>query len=365
MLNMSEKGRWILAASLLALLLASVYGFYSWTSQARDPRGKLLSLLPEDASAVIYIDLGALRQSPFLTELYRWAPQTAQDPEYAQFVRDTGFNYERDLDRVAIALATGTPRRFFVVADGRFDTKKISAYALRSGTQRKFEGRDIYRIPPSAGRQEPVTLFLSENEVALMNAWPAAEEAAAGKTGIKDGDWDARFERVAGSPIFAVIRQDAAAGTAIIDQAPGGLRSPQLASLLDQLQWISLAAKPEGQRLQIVCEGESTAADTTRQLADFLNGALLLAGAGLNDPKMRTQMDERVRHTYMDLLKSVDVARLDRGQTKSVRVIFDITPELLSLATTQRLDASPTPEKEPEKNKAPARPPAHKAMRVQ
>jgi hypothetical protein len=363
---MNQKGRRILTIGAAALLLAGIWGVYAWRSQNRDPREKLLSLLPEDAGAVVYVDLVALRQSPFLAELYRWAPQPAEDPEYAQFVGDTGFHYERDLDRVAIALAAGTPRRFFVVADGRFDTKKISAYALRSGTQRKFAGRNVYRIPPSAGRQETITLFLGDSEIALMNDWPAAEEAAAGKTGIKDGDWDARFARVAGSPLFAVIRQEAAAGNAIVEQAPGGLRSPQLASLLNQLQWISLAAKPQGQRLQVVGDGECPAEETARQLADFLNGVLVLAQAGLNDPKMKAQMDENSRRAYLDLLKSVDIQRLDRGESKSVRVVFEIAPELLALATTPTKEAPPAASAEARATKKnPGKPLASKAPRTQ
>jgi len=66
--------------------------------------------------------------------------------------------------------------------------------------------------------------------------------------------WRARFERLAGSPVFAVIRQDAAVGAALAAQAPGGLRSPQLSTLLDQLQWITLAGKPENDRLRVVAK---------------------------------------------------------------------------------------------------------------
>src|SRR5258708_22485626 len=145
-------------------------------------------------------------------------------------------------------------------------------------------------------------------------------------------EWRARFERLAGSPVFAVIRQDAAVGSALAAQAPGGLRSPQLSALLDQLQWITLAGKPESDRLRIVAEGECTAESTARQLVDVLNGVVILAESGLNDAKIRQQLDPAMREAYLELLKSADVSKLDRGDTKSVRLVFEITPGFLEAA---------------------------------
>src|SRR5205085_4395645 len=141
-------------------------------------------------------------------------------------------------------------------------------------------------------------------------------------------EWRSRFERLAGSPVFAVIRQD---GAALAAQAPGGLRSPQLSTLLDQLQWITLAGKPENDRLRVVAEGESTEA-TARQLVDLLNGVVILAQLGLNDAPTRQQLDPAAREAYLQLLQTADVSKIDRGDSKSVRVVFEITPQLLETA---------------------------------
>jgi hypothetical protein len=35
---------------------------------------------------------------------------------------------------------------------------------------------------------------------------------------------------------------------------------------------------------------------------------------------------------YVEVLKSVEVSRLDRGDTKSVRLMFEITPQVLNSA---------------------------------
>jgi len=90
----------------------------------------------------------------------------------------------------------------------------------------------------------------------FLDARKRAEDAA---------DWRARFERLAGSPIFAVIRQDAAVGAALAAQAPSGLRSPQLSTLIDQCM-DHPGRKPENDRLRVVAEGECPAEATARQL---------------------------------------------------------------------------------------------------
>ncbi|HET7151384.1 MAG TPA: hypothetical protein VFI60_08230, partial [Candidatus Acidoferrum sp.] len=146
-------------------------------------------------------------------------------------------------------------------------------------------------------------------------------------------EWRSRFERLGGSPVFAVIRQDAAPGSALSSQAPGGFRSPELSALLNQLQWITLAGKPEGDRLRLIAEGECASEETMRTLADVLNGILLLAQSGLNDAKTRQQLDPALRAAYLDTLKSADVSTFDRGETKSVRLVFDITSAFLEAAT--------------------------------
>ena len=72
----------------------------------------------------------------------------------------------------------------------------------------------------------------------------------------------------------------------------------------------------------------------------MLNGVLALAEAGLNDPKTRQQLEPSLREAYLGLLKSADVSKLDRGDTKSVRLAFEITPAFLESA--RRASMGPT-----------------------
>jgi hypothetical protein len=194
--------------------------------------------------------------------------------------------------------------------------------------------------------------FLRNNRIALTND-NSLESALSAPRGDSDGQaWRERFRRLAGSPVFAVVRQDAALGAALGAKAPGGLESPQLSALIDQLQWITVAGKPEADRLRVILEGEGTADAPARQLSDVLNGLLVLAEAGLHDQKLRQQLQPGVREAYLEMLKSADVSQIDRGETKSVRLIFDVTPQFLEAARASIPAPSPAPQNKVLPNKS-------------
>src|SRR5882724_3020967 len=328
-----RKQHWIFLLAGVLLSAAVFLGYQRWGATRGAPREELLAWLPSDASAVIFLDLEELRRAPFMARLYEWAPKPESDADYAQFLKDTGFDYERDLHRIAFATRKkGQDSVVLAVADGTFDRAKILSYAVRLGSVEKKDGHEIYTVPASGRAKKISFVFLKNERIAVtgdadlgsfLNARNRKEDAA---------EWRARFERLAGSPIFAVIRQDAGAGSALAAQAPGGLRSPQLSTLLDQLQWITLAGKPNNELLRVVAEGECPTDATVRQLADLLNGVVILAQAGLNDSKTRQQLDPATHEAYLELLRNADISKLDRGDTKSVRLILEITPKFLAAA---------------------------------
>jgi len=322
-----------LAVVLVFLSAVAFFAVRKWTGHTGSPREEALTLMPADASVVLFLDFGELRHAPFVAQLYAWAPKPQADVDYAQFVKETGFDYERDIDRVAIAVEKrGQDSTVFAVVDGKFDRQKISAFSKKEGTSTTTGGHEILSVPAGGTANRISFVFLRNDRIALTNDSNLAVFLDAKKTPEDVAEWRVRFERLAGSPVFAVIRQDAALGAALAAQAPGGLRSPQLSTLLDQLQWLTLAGKPENDRLRIVVEGECPAEAAARQLADVLNGIVILAEGGLNDPRTRQQLDPALREAYLELLKSADVSRIDRGDSKSVRLVFDITPEFLEAA---------------------------------
>src|SRR5579864_148651 len=129
----------------------------------------MLSLLPPEAPYVIYADVQSLRSSAFLNRLISLAPAPNEDPEYAEFVRSTGFDYTRDLDRIAIAIFPTMPLPTVVtLAEGRFDQQKIIAYALRTGKTEERDGHTVYILPSSTPGGEVIVRFLAANRIALM-----------------------------------------------------------------------------------------------------------------------------------------------------------------------------------------------------
>ncbi len=316
-------------------------------------RQQLFQLIPTGSSAVIFADVDEFRESSFLAKLYEWAPHPAEDSEYAQFVRDTGFSYERDLHRVVLAISKrGADTNFVAIADGKFDRKKIEAVLFHNGAPSQHGKWKIFRLNVTANDKPLSVAFLSDSRIALSNSEDLAGGAAATSGEPGHAEWNARFERLAGTPLFAVIRQDSSVPGSIGNMAPGGYRSPQLSALLDQLQWISVAGKPDGDQLRVVAEGEGLSEPSMTQLSQTLQGILLLAKNGLNDPKVRQQMNPAERDAYLEMLSGAEVQKIDRGEWKTVRLVVPVTPKFLDVAKARSV-APPATEKVSGKSTAP------------
>ena len=107
-------------------------------------------LLP-NADAVLYINLEPVR---LLTDLGKTPPKS-REPEYEDFVRQTGFEPERDLNRAALAIHYGkTPSnpssetRYSEIMQGSFDHQRVSDYLKRiSHEVDRYKDFDIFVIP--------------------------------------------------------------------------------------------------------------------------------------------------------------------------------------------------------------------------
>ena len=197
----SAKRAWIVIAIVLLCLIAAGVAYYFWQARplppivstlpgvpAAGPPPDILSQLPADAPVVAYIDaanLRTLQNSPLAAALGLASPGPQADRDYANFVRDTGFDYTRDLDHAAVALwpaSFGTPEnvlgedRVLAIADGRFDEQKIKAYALRTGKEIVSGSQPVYEVPGNP----PVSLtFLSPTRIALAGGRNSTESARA------------------------------------------------------------------------------------------------------------------------------------------------------------------------------------------
>src|SRR5690242_2018902 len=87
-----------------------------------------LPRLPSGDAAVLSIDFAALRAGGLFDLLS--GSMVAEEPEYKTFVERTGFDYRRDLDHAYLAFPSDGV--FFLVR-GRFDWKRLEAYAREQG----------------------------------------------------------------------------------------------------------------------------------------------------------------------------------------------------------------------------------------
>jgi hypothetical protein len=330
----------LLFGAAAILLLVGIFLTYRYWRRADvlGERQQMLALMPENAGTVIYVDWGQLRTSSTLSALLRWAPKPTVDSDYAQFLQATGFNYENDLDRLALAVRRDPhSTQACAVVDGKFDRKKIEAYASQYGSLKIADGKTLFAVPLSGSNRKAYFTFLRSDRIEWANDSSFFFQAPRKDS---EAEWREHFSRLEGTPIFAVLRQDSEAAAALA-QAPSSLRSPELAALLAQLQWISISAKPDGNLLRVGIEGECLTESTERQLKEMVNGLVVLAQMGLNDPKTRKQLSPAVREGYLELLQSADIQQLDRGTSKAVRVIFDVTPKLLEAAPDGSSGADP------------------------
>jgi hypothetical protein len=315
--------------TLLILLLAAGLAFAGFYLLRRAPIAaqngpvpELLTLVPADAPYLLFADLAALRASPFLTQLAALAPAGPLDREYAEFVQATGFDYTRDLDRVALATQPGPANTLSVaIAEGRFDRERIIRYAMLSGRVDRQNGGEVYVVPASPGKQVAFT-FLSAQRILVTDRPDLMPALAVHLTGGLDRTMRDHISRVAGSALFAVGRVD----TLPENFSPGGLRSDQFNNLLRSLRWVSFAARPEDDRLKVALIADCETPESARQLAATLDGLRLLAQAALADPGTRQRFQPQAATTLENLLRVTQLSQDNRR----IRLVVELTPAMLS-----------------------------------
>jgi hypothetical protein len=135
----------IIVVAIVVLLAAAIY----LRSRAAPEAARLL---PE-ADTILYLNLRPVR---LVTNFGN--RQIEHDPDYKEFVRQTGIQLEHDLDEAAFAIhspnqgvqvkADEDPSRYSEVFVGRFNSEKLRAYLQKlAGSVEHYRTHDIYNIP--------------------------------------------------------------------------------------------------------------------------------------------------------------------------------------------------------------------------
>lgn len=341
----SSTPKKILIAVIVILLLAGIgVGTYLYRvsqplagpAAVLGPAPDVLSLIPSNAPVVAFLDARALRttQNSSLQAIGSiMLPTPQQDPDYTQFVKNTGFDYSRDLDRAAIAMwptqlgaaaSAAGENRTLAIADGRFDQQRIEAYALHVGGHAVKRGAlTIYEVP---GKPLVAFEFLSATRVIMASGKNATELIGNPASTQRDPEMQARINRVAGAPLFAVARTDHLPDSFYADFN----NSPQLLGYIRSIQAITLAGQPQGNDLDLTLDAECDSMKNAIEIGTLLNGFRMMGSVALKDPKERGNMTKQQADFLSTLLAKVKVS----PQDKWVRLSIALTPKMLASASS-------------------------------
>lgn len=132
-------------------------------------------LLP-GADAYLYVDLASARKANSGKDL----PAVSHDPEYERFIRETGFQFERDLDEAAFAVhypstsngsGTAGPAReprFSEVLVGKFNGERLTAYLRQiAKSVETYHSAEIFTV--AVEKRSLRVAVLSADSVAASN----------------------------------------------------------------------------------------------------------------------------------------------------------------------------------------------------
>jgi hypothetical protein len=349
------KRAWIVIAVVLLCLVAAGVAYYYWQARplppivstlpgvpAAGPPPDILSQLPADAPVIAYIDAGNLRtlqNSPLAAALGLASPGPQADRDYATFVRDTGFDYTRDLDHAAMAFWPSnfgtspkeiSANRALVIADGRFDPQKIWGHVDRGpGVTGVVAPESPGSVRVVSGNPTISFEFLSPTRMALASGDSDVlvrklADIYLKRYGTRDPAMQSRIQRVAGAPLFAVARTD---------RLPQSIyaplhNAPQLEQIARSVQAITLAGQPDRDNLKVTLDAECDSLKNAVQLAFLLETGKMAGSMALSDPRTRRQM---TREQYAFLEALINRATINH-QNKIVRITLEITPDMLAAA---------------------------------
>ncbi len=321
----------VAAAAIAAILL--LYGnFRRGTTAHASSAPELLSALPAGSPTLIYLDLAAVRASSFYQHRPDKGPIAIPNQDYADFVKSTGFDFEKDLDRVAIASWPSPPgkeqRKNVVIAEGRFDRAKIRNYAISKGKLDHQQGHEVFLFSTGKDGGSDAVTFLDDHRIALV-AGPSIAPLFAAPENNSGGDpARERAARLDGAAVFMITHVPP-----IPDNfAPGGAQSAQLTSLARSVQWITLAASPDGDNLRISLEGECDSSSDAIQIRSMLEVMRMFGRSSLDSSKSRGSMNPAMLAFLQNLLTSAEVTQA----AERVRILLQITPDVFKLSDTPK-----------------------------
>ena len=332
-------------ASCAAIAVALLYLTFPHGRTANaSPLPDLLSALPSGAPMLVYVDLAAVRASSFYQHRPDKGPLAVPNQDYGDFVRSTGFDFEKDLDRFVMASwpapSAKEPKKNVVIAEGRFDRAKIRAYAMSKGKVEQQQGHEVFLFPTPAGTN--ALTFLDDHRIGIVQGTSIAPLFDAHSGDPAADPTRARASHVDGAAAFVIAQNPPNQNyTPPRDASPA---AAQLASLAHSVQWVTVAASPVGDNLRISLEGECDNSGDAHQIQSMLEVARMFGRASLESPKTKQSMDPATFTELESLLTSAEVTQAG----ERVRILLELTPDIFNLkgasGSNQQSQANPKPQ---------------------
>lgn len=215
----------------------------------------LLRFLPQGDAIIFFANIGPLRHAGMLNLLA--GVKETEDREYSAFVRETHFDYKRDVEGIAGAVDGD---RFFFVVRGYFDWNQLRQYAIKRGAV--CGGNTCKMATGTAGRR--ASFFPIQPDV-LALAFASDASAAA----VLKPPGHAISESLPSHPVWMRVSQSLMKNPASL---PPALRIFAISVQSANLVMLSLGPTEENSgaafnlRLDASCPSQATAGTIRNQL---------------------------------------------------------------------------------------------------
>ncbi len=322
---MSFRSQAVVGAAVAAVLSAGVAW---WVWRQKQEATSLFRRLPSENAVLLHVDVARLRRVSALEPLLK--ARVDPDPDYAAFVNQTGFDYQKDLDEAAVAWLPG---RVYIVARGRFDSARLRQYALAQGGS--CAGQRLERpcqMLASLPNRRISFLLLSSSVLGIATA-PESDAALQLKREVEPNAEPLARAAAAESP--AALLWITAAPVALGETL---LASPNVLTILKTLaeaQRVYAFVAEQTPALQLslkaVYSSESQAAESRR----LLQGMNDLIGGLMRGPK-----PSEAASVWQRVLKSASITQ----DQNTVRAVWTLDQAALqSLAGTPPSSTEPRP----------------------
>jgi hypothetical protein len=219
------------------------------------------------------------------------------------------------------------PRRNVVIAEGQFNRAKISEYAARKGKLDRQQGRDVYHFSADDHSHPESMTFLDEHRIAIVDGLSIAPLFATDPSAGSAADpARERAARVDGAAAFMIMPVPP------IPPDAGNPQAAQFIALARSVQWVTLAARPEGDDLRVSLEGECDNSSDAQSLKSMLEVLRMFGKAGLENQNTTKSMTPASLAIAQSLLTSAEVTQ----SAERVRILLNLTPDIFKLSQAQK-----------------------------